>query len=258
MRGRAALGGAAWVQPDPRVSPWAVFRRPFRPRHAGPSCAGRCGVGRPGSQGFTLGCVPSALQAEARGADLCWAVRRGLTRIPGFHPGLCCVGPSGRGARGGIGLGIPGFHPGLCCVGPSGRGARGGVGLGIPGFHPGLCCVGPSGRGARGSVGLGIPGFHPGLCCVGPSDRGARGGVGLGIPGFHPGLCCVGPSGRGARGGVGLGIPGFHPGLCAVGPSGRRTRGRAAPGGTGRQDPWVSNARKASQPRRVRDISTVR
>ncbi len=76
-RGRAALGGAARVHQDPRVSPWAVFRRPFRPRQDRPSCAGLCGVGRPGSQGF----------------------------IPGFHPGLGSVAPSGRGKTGRAALG---------------------------------------------------------------------------------------------------------------------------------------------------------
>jgi len=45
---------------SPRVSPWAVFPRPFRPRNAGSPILGAVGV-------------------------------------PGFHPGLCASGPLGLG-----------------------------------------------------------------------------------------------------------------------------------------------------------------
>ncbi len=55
-------------------------------------------------EGFTLGWVPSALQAEYRGG----AARRCAVGVPGFHPGLGSVGPSGRGTRGGLRYAVPG------------------------------------------------------------------------------------------------------------------------------------------------------
>jgi len=61
---------AASVPGVPRVSPWAGFRRPFRPRHkggAGRDARYRSPARSGESQGFTLGCVPSALQAETPG-----------------------------------------------------------------------------------------------------------------------------------------------------------------------------------------------
>jgi len=73
---------------------------------AGPSGRGTCeggaatrGVGPRRSQGFTLGWVPPALQAEAqgRGGPRCAvSVASAIRGVPGFYPGLRSVGPSGR------------------------------------------------------------------------------------------------------------------------------------------------------------------
>ncbi len=71
--------------PSPRVSPWAGFRRPFRPNTGEAPHGGA----RSESQGFTLGWVPSALQAEEHAVG--YGTRFPVARSPRVSPwaGLC-------------------------------------------------------------------------------------------------------------------------------------------------------------------------
>jgi len=131
QEGPSCAGGARVAQ-DPSISAWAEFRRPFRPRSDWPSCG--------------------------EGAR--------VVRIPGLHPGLGSVGPSGRDTRGraavgGAGRQDPRVSPWAGSRRPfrprsdwqsCGEGARV---VRIPGFHPGLGSVGPSGRGRRGRAAVG-------------------------------------------------------------------------------------------------------
>ncbi len=156
---RPQPGATGLRRSGPMVSPWTGFPRPYRPTnpvrasmrgspppgaprfHPGLRSLGptgrpilgghRCAVlHRAVPQGFTLGCVPSALQADQSWAGI--DARCSTAPCPRVSPWAAIPRPyrptnPGRASmRGAPPRRAPGFHPGLRSLGPTGRPILGG------------------------------------------------------------------------------------------------------------------------------------
>ena len=132
------------------------FPRPFRPNSS--RVVGIRGVDRHAPRVSPWAGVPRPFRPAGHGSH----------RLPGFHPGLDSLGPSGRPVQGSHRP--PGFHPGAEFP-PAFQAGRPRLAH-TPGFHPGLVSIGLSGRPAHGSHSP--PGFLPGLASIGLSGRTVR------------------------------------------------------------------------------------